>query len=239
MQRKNPLNKLTEEFNILLYNKEILSDSYFRKHKNKIIKTLKRASKFLNGDTIVRIKSTKSCYRLRVTMKGEGIRLTFLGFTNPNYIVLIDIGTKKKEKEMISFLERNFKEIETFEEYKKLYPNKVNNIVNPINNEKIEKAILLYKEFNNYEPEKLLKMQIPLDKNTVFVKLGEVENLEYISDKAIFKTDKKTKKRKIRTYIHNFLEHDKRPLLLTNEQGNILVLYDPENKIEVKKEGII
>ena len=108
---------------------------------------------------------------------------------------------------------------------------------NPANS--LEKAKKIFTDFNHYEPEKITKINIPIDENTVFVKLGEVENLEYVSDKAIFKSDKKTKKRKIRTYIHNFVEHEKKPLLLTNEQGNILILYDPNNKIEVKQEGII
>ncbi len=104
---------------------------------------------------------------------------------------------------------------------------------------KRQKALKLFKDFNHYDPKKIAQINIPISATTYFLKLGEVDNLEYISDKAIFESDQKTLRRKVRTYIHNFSEHNKAPLLLTNPEGNILIIYDPKNKIEVKKEGII
>lgn len=101
------------------------------------------------------------------------------------------------------------------------------------------KAQKMFEDFNHYPAEKIVNLKLPINSKTVFAKLGEIENLEYLSDKKIFASDQKTAKRKIRTYIHNFSEHGKRPMLLTNEAGNILILYDPENPIEVKPEGII
>lgn len=101
------------------------------------------------------------------------------------------------------------------------------------------KAQKMFEDFNHYPAEKIVNLKLPINSKTVFAKLGEIENLEYLSDKKIFASDQKTSKRKIRTYIHSFAEHGKRPMLLTNEAGNILILYDPENHIEVKPEGII
>jgi len=100
----------------------------------------------------------------------------------------------------------------------------------------VKKATKKFKDFNQYEPE-LKKIKLPDIK--ALVRLGNIENLEYISDKAIFKKDKKTRKRKIRTYIHNFREFEKYPYLFTNQDGNILIIYDPDKKIQVEKEGII
>lgn len=114
----------------------------------------------------------------------------------------------------------------------------VKKIKNP-SKEDLLKAKKKFEEFNHYPVEKIIKMKLPINQNTVFIRLGGIDNLEYISDKQIFKSDKKTRKRKMRTYIHNFGEHGKHPILFTNQEGNILVIYDPEKKIEVKKEGII
>lgn len=80
---------------------------------------------------------------------------------------------------------------------------------------KRQKALKLFKDFNHYHHKRIMQMHIPINANTYFLKLGEVDNLEYISDKAIFEEDQKTRRRKVRTYIHNFSEHNKAPLLLT------------------------
>lgn len=101
------------------------------------------------------------------------------------------------------------------------------------------KAKKLFEGFNHYPVDQVKKINIPIDRNTVFSKLGFVDNLEYISDKKVFKSDQKTRKRKIRTYIHNFSEHGKYPYLFSNEDGSVLIIYDPNKKIEVKPEGII
>lgn len=108
-------------------------------------------------------------------------------------------------------------------------------IKNPISAEALKK----YEDFNRRKPDKISKINLPINSNTTLVKLGFIDNLEYVSDKAIFSSDKKTRKRKERTYIHDFNEHDKRPFLFTNESGNILIIFDPRNPIEVKAEGII
>ena len=129
----------------------------------------------------------------------------------------------------------NYDESKYFQDLENFFDSK-GRIKNP---SQLSKAKKLFKDFNHYPVEKIVKINIPISKNTVFLKLGNIENLEYISDKQIFKSDKKTRKRKIRTYIHNFSEHGKYPFLFTNQEGNILVIYDSEKKIEVKKEGII
>ncbi|MFA5068461.1 MAG: hypothetical protein WC466_10585, partial [Candidatus Izemoplasmatales bacterium] len=102
-----------------------------------------------------------------------------------------------------------------------------------------DKAGKLYKDFNRHEPDKILKINIPLNEKSKLVKLGFIDNLEYLSDKMIFEQDKKTRKRKERTYIHSFRKYNKKPILFTNEAGNLLIIYDPVHKIQVKKEGII
>lgn len=108
-----------------------------------------------------------------------------------------------------------------------------------LNPDPMQRALELFEDFNHYEAQTLSNLDLPISKDTVLVKLGHIENLEYISDKKIFASDKKTRKRKKRTYIHNFTEYNKEPLLLSNEKGNILIIFDPSNEIEVKKSGII
>ena len=100
----------------------------------------------------------------------------------------------------------------------------------------IKKAEKLYQDFNRFLPSRIGDLDLPIDKNTVLIKLGKVEDLEYVSNKKIMKSDTR---KKTHVYIHNFTEHGKNPYLLTNQEGNILIIYDPVNKIEVKKEGII
>ena len=94
-------------------------------------------------------------------------------------------------------------------------------------------------EFNHYPAEKIIRMNLPINRDTVFVRLGIAVSIDYDSEKKIFKSDKKTKSKKIRGYTHDFTESGKYPELFTNQDGTILVLYDPKNKIEVKAEGII
>jgi len=146
-----------------------------------------------------------------------------------------DIYFKKIMDEFNNSLPNTVKTVSDYKETFFINPSKIKNP----STDNLKKAKKLYQDFNRYDPKKIVKLDIPIFKNTVLVKLGEIDNLEYISDKMIFKQDQKTRKRKIRTYIHNFPEHDKKPLLLTNEAGNILIIYDPENQIEVKAEGII
>lgn len=119
---------------------------------------------------------------------------------------------------------------------KLINPQKERKLKNP---DPLSQAKKLFQDFNRYPPEKLVKMKLPIDRSTVFLRLGDVDNIEYISDKKIYSSDTKTKKRKSRTYIHNFSEHGKAPILLTNQAGNILIIFDPNHEIEVKAEGII
>lgn len=129
----------------------------------------------------------------------------------------------------------NYDESKYFKDLENFFDSK-GRIKNP---SQLSKAKKLFEGFNHYPVEKIIKINIPINSKTVFSKLGFIENLEYISDKAIYKTDKKTRKRKIRSYIHNFPEHGKRPYLFSNEDGSVLIIYDPTKKIEVKPEGII
>ena len=129
----------------------------------------------------------------------------------------------------------NFDESKYFNELENFFDEN-GRVKNP---SQISRAKKLFEDFNHYPAKKLIKINLPINHNTVFVRLGGINNLEYISDKQIFKSDKKTRKRKMRTYIHNFSDHGKYPFLFTNQEGNILVIYDPKKKIEVKEEGII
>ncbi len=234
MKVKNPIQKNSEKFSIIFHDENIKKIKLFQKYEKSILHKLENAGKFLNGRVIDNIGESKSGYRLRVTDKGSAIRLVFLGFSNPNVIVILDIGSKKQEEIMFESVRKTYGHMSSFEQYQKEFQEK--KIKNPSPTLKAQK---MFEEFNHYPAEKIVNLKLPINSKTVFVKLGEIENLEYLSDKKIFASDQKTSKRKIRTYIHNFAEHGKRPMLLTNEAGNILILYDPENPIEVKPEGII
>jgi len=101
------------------------------------------------------------------------------------------------------------------------------------------KAAQLFEDFNHYPAEKVKSLSLPIGPNSTLAKLGKCEGIEYLSDKMIFKTDKKTGKRKKRTYTHSFTECGKSPELYSNEDGSLLIIYSAKNPIEVTEAGII
>ena len=72
----------------------------------------------------------------------------------------------------------------------------------------------LYKTFHKFDAKKVSNIFIDFDPNDYFVQLGTVQEIVYRSDKW---DGKKT------DYIHSF---KKKPKLITNSKGNLLLLVD-------------
>jgi hypothetical protein len=89
---------------------------------------------------------------------------------------------------------------------------------------RFKRAVKKYEEFNFREISGALDVKIPeIKDDAVLVLLGEVDYLAYISDKEGETT----------TYEHEFGEESgKKPLLFTNPEGNILVIFGGNFKVK-------
>jgi len=87
-----------------------------------------------------------------------------------------------------------------------------------------KKAIKKYKEFNFKDIRGAYEIDIPeIRDDAVLVYLGEVDYLAYISDKEGEEI----------TYEHEFGEESgKKPMLFTNEEGNILIIFGGNFKVK-------
>lgn len=94
-----------------------------------------------------------------------------------------------------------------------------------------EAAELFYR-YHGYPPDKLVKLAVPKLDNQQMVFIGNLRRIDYDSPKW---SRRKPGKRPLKGYWH---ESTGRPYILSNPQGNVLVIYDPSGQLRITPEGI-
>jgi len=92
-------------------------------------------------------------------------------------------------------------------------------------------AVNLYEDFRHYPHEKTGRLNIPFENGLEYI--GELNAVEYDSDKMIFKTDKRTGKKTKREYVHDFDD----PPEIFKVKGSSAFIAGPMSK-KITKAGI-
>ena len=101
-----------------------------------------------------------------------------------------------------------------------------------IKRQDIDDALDLYFDFHDFDADEIEEFEVPNDSflaGKVAVGLGKADSITYGSNKW------EKNKKKINYYIHQLGKDVK---LVSNPQGTELVIFDPTQKLKVKKSGI-